>query len=71
MFAFSVLPPLAAIASTRRLGVTLVCSSSIGALCAAVGYGGAYFLALPVGALQTLCCALALVPALLVARVRK
>lgn len=71
VFAFSVLPPLAAIACTRSLAVTLVCASSIGALCAAVGYGAAYFLALPVGALQALCCALALVPALLVARLRQ
>jgi zinc transport system permease protein len=70
VFAFSVLPPLAAIACTRRLGATLVCSSLLGALCAATGYAAAYFLALPVGALQTLGCGLVLLPALLVARLR-
>lgn len=71
VFAFTVLPPLCAIACTRSLAVTLVCASAIGALCAAVGYGAAYFLALPVGAMQTLCCALALLPAFAVARVRR
>lgn len=71
VFAFTVLPPLCAIACTRSLAVTLVCASAIGALCAAMGYGAAYFLALPVGALQTLCCALALLPALVVARVHR
>lgn len=70
VFAFSVLPPIAAIACTRSLGTTLVCSSLLGALCAATGYAAAYFLALPVGALQTLCCGLVLLPALLVARLR-
>lgn len=70
VFAFSVLPPLAAIVCTRSLRATLVCSSVVGAACAALGYVAAYFLALPVGALQTLCCAVALVPAFLVARWR-
>lgn len=68
VFAFSVLPPLAAIMCTRSLKATLVCSCLLGAVCAAVGYVAAYFLALPVGALQTLCCAAALVPALALAR---
>lgn len=70
VFAFSVLPPLAALLCTRGLGATLACSSAIGATCAALGYIAAYFLALPVGALQTLCCAAALVPAFTVARWR-
>ena len=70
VFAFSVLPPLAAIVCTRSLKATLACASVIGAFCAALGYAAAYFLALPVGALQTLCCAAALAPALLVARLR-
>lgn len=70
VFAFSVLPPLAAIVCTKSLRATLVCSSLIGAGCAALGYAAAYFFALPVGALQTLCCAVALVPAFVVARLR-
>jgi len=70
VFAFSVLPPIAAIACTRSLGTTLVCSSLIGGVCAATGYAAAYFLALPVGALQTLCCGLVLLPAWLVGRLR-
>ena len=70
VFAFSVLPPLAAIACTRSLKATLVCSSAVSVLCAAGGYACAYFFALPVGAVQTLCCAAALVPAFLAARWR-
>ncbi|HEY6726804.1 MAG TPA: metal ABC transporter permease [Polyangiaceae bacterium] len=70
VFAFSVLPPLAAVVCTRSLRATLVGASLIGAGCAALGYVAAYFFALPVGALQTLCCAAALVPAFVVARLR-
>jgi zinc transport system permease protein len=61
VFAFSVLPALAAILGTARLRATLLVSSLIGVACAAAGYVAAYFLALPVGATQALCCALVLV----------
>lgn len=60
VFAFSVLPALAAVLGSSRLGTTLVVSSAIGVVCAAAGYVAAYFLALPVGATQALCCALVL-----------
>jgi len=60
VFAFSVLPPLAAILSTRRLARTLPVAGSIGAVCASAGYVAAYFMALPVGATQALCAALVL-----------
>lgn len=60
VFAFSVLPALAAVLGSARLGATLVVSSAVGVVCAAAGYVAAYFLSLPVGATQALCCALAL-----------
>lgn len=71
VFAFTVLPPISAIVTTSSLGVTLLVSSALGALCAAGGYTAAYFLALPVGATQTLMAALLLAPALLLARMRQ
>jgi zinc transport system permease protein len=65
VFAFSVLPAMAAVSSTRRLGTTLLVSGLIGVACASLGYVAAYFAALPVGATQALCCVLALVFVLL------
>ena len=70
VFAFSVLPPLAAILSTRRLALTLPISGLLGAVSASAGYAAAYFMALPVGATQALCTALALGVALVIAAVR-
>lgn len=65
VFAFSVLPALAAVLGSARLGATLVVSSAIGVACAAAGYVAAYFMALPVGATQALCCAFVLALVLL------
>jgi zinc transport system permease protein len=70
VFAFSVLPPLAAILSTRRLALTLPVSGLIGAVSASAGYAAAYFMALPVGATQALSAALVLGLALLIGLTR-
>jgi zinc transport system permease protein len=60
VFAFSVLPALAAVLGTSSLAATLAASSLIAVGCASAGYVAAYFMALPVGATQALCCALVL-----------
>jgi zinc transport system permease protein len=60
VFAFSVLPAMAALMTTTHLGKTLWVSGALAAGCAALGYLAAYFMALPVGATQALCCTLAL-----------
>lgn len=52
VFAFAVLPALAALSLVRRLGLALLVSAGIGALSGVGGYLLAYFGSLPVGASQ-------------------
>jgi zinc transport system permease protein len=53
VFAFSVLPPIAALSVSRRIGVAFVLAALLGALAALSGYVLSFFLRLPVGATQT------------------
>jgi zinc transport system permease protein len=53
VFGFSVLPAMAALAMTNRLGVVFILASVIGGVCGVAGYAIAFVLQLPVGATQT------------------
>jgi zinc transport system permease protein len=53
VFALTVLPAVAALATSRRLVVATVTASVLGLFSGATGYVAAYLLALPVGACQT------------------
>ncbi len=53
VFAFSVLPAIAALLAVRHLAVALALAAVWGALAGGVGYLIAFFFAFPVGASQT------------------
>ncbi|MFH1812486.1 MAG: metal ABC transporter permease [Pseudomonadota bacterium] len=53
VFGFSVLPAIAALALTSRLGPALVVAAGVGALSGVLGYVYAFFTRFPVGASQT------------------
>jgi zinc transport system permease protein len=53
VFAFTVLPAIAALGLVRRIGGALALAALIGCLCAVIGYIVSFFLELPVGASQT------------------
>jgi zinc transport system permease protein len=61
VFAFAVLPAMAALSIASRMGAALALATAIGATCGVVGYLVAFFFALPVGASQALVTTLALV----------
>ena len=58
VFSFVVLPPLTALLVTDRIGLAFLLAPILGAIAAAVGYGVAFMLLLPVGPSMTLCCVL-------------
>ncbi len=58
VFAFSVLPAMAALSLCRRLGPAFVVAATLGVVSAAAGYVLSFFLRLPVGATQTVLAAL-------------
>jgi zinc transport system permease protein len=58
VFAFSVLPAMAAISASRRLGRAMLLAAAGGALSAVLGYMASFFLHFPVGACQTVVAAL-------------
>jgi zinc transport system permease protein len=66
VFAFSVLPALAAVAVSRSPGMALVLATVIGLVSGAGGYLLAFFAEFPVGASQTFVAALAVVVGLVV-----
>jgi zinc transport system permease protein len=70
VFAFAVLPAIAALAMVERLRWALVIAAMIGAVAGALGYLLAFFGALPVGASQAAVCTLAAVVGLALARLR-
>ena len=53
VFAFSVLPAMAALSLSNRMGVVLALAATLGALSAVAGYILSFFLRFPVGASQT------------------
>lgn len=71
VFAFSVLPPIAALLLVRRLQTALLLATALGAASAVLGYLLAYFGSFPVGASQALLSTLVLVFAALLERVRR
>ena len=58
VFAFSVLPAMAALSLTRRLGVALLVAAVLGLTAAVGGYLLSFFMSFPVGASQTVVAAL-------------
>jgi zinc transport system permease protein len=58
VFAFSVLPAMAALSLGCRLDVALVVAALLGALSAVIGYVASFFLHFPVGATQTVVAAI-------------
>jgi zinc transport system permease protein len=68
VFAFSVLPAMAALALSRRLGVVFLLAALFGMISAVVGYLGSFFLHFPVGASQTVVAALLAFLAMLLRR---
>lgn len=68
VFAFSVLPAIAALALSRRLGVVFLLAALLGLISAVVGYLGSFFLHFPVGASQTVVAALLALGAMLLRR---
>ena len=58
VFSFVVLPPLTALLWTDRIGMAFLLAPILGAITAAIGYGVAFMLLLPVGPSMTLCCVL-------------
>jgi zinc transport system permease protein len=52
VFAFSVLPAMAALLAVRRLSWVFGVALILGVACAVVGYTAAFFLSFPVGACQ-------------------
>ena len=71
VFAFSVLPAMAALALTRRMGPALALAAALGAAAAVLGYMASFFLRLPVGASQTVVAALMAASALALAGLRR
>ena len=71
VFAFAVLPAMAALALVERLRWALVIAAAIGTAAGALGYLLAFFGELPVGASQATVCVLALVVALAATRLRR
>jgi len=71
VFAFAVLPAMAALALAQRLRWVLLVASAIGGVAGGLGYLLAFFAELPVGASQAALCAGVLVVALLLARLRR
>lgn len=61
VFAFSVLPAMAALRLVSNVPRALFLSTALGALSGLLGYVGAFLFELPVGAAQTLCAALLVV----------
>ncbi len=53
VFAFSVLPAMAALCLSDRMGVVLALAAALGAASAVAGYILSFFLRFPVGASQT------------------
>jgi zinc transport system permease protein len=70
VFAFAVLPAMAALALVERLSRALLVAALLGALAGAAGYLGAFFLELPVGATQAALAALPFLAALAARRLR-
>jgi zinc transport system permease protein len=68
VFAFSVLPAMAALALSRRLGVVFLLAALLGMASAVVGYLGSFFLHFPVGASQTVVAAILALAAMLLRR---
>ena len=58
VFSFVVLPPLTALLWTERIALVFLLAPILGALSAAIGYGVAFMLLLPVGPSMTLGCVL-------------
>jgi zinc transport system permease protein len=70
VFAFAVLPATCGLLLARRLGIVIVISVGVGALCGAAGYVAAFFLSLPVGASQAALSVLFALAAFIAARLR-
>ena len=64
VFAFSVLPAMAALALTSRIGLVFLLATALGATSGAAGYAISFRAELPVGATQTATAAAMLVAAL-------
>jgi zinc transport system permease protein len=58
VFAFSVLPAMAALSLSGRMGTALALAATLGCLSAVLGYMASFFLHFPVGASQTVVAAL-------------
>nr|PZN28474.1 MAG: ABC transporter permease [Pseudomonadota bacterium] len=71
VFAFSVLPPVVGLAVSKGLFGALAVSVLVGGISPALGYVGAYFGELPVGATQAAVVAAATLGTLVAARVRR
>ena len=70
VFAFSVLPAMAALALCRRIGAVFALAATLGCLCAVLGYLGSFFYRFPVGASQTVVAAVVAGCAMLAGRLR-
>jgi manganese/iron transport system permease protein len=68
VFAFSVLPAMAALSLARRLTVVLALAATLGLLSAVLGYAASFFLHFPVGASQTVVAAVFTLLALVLGR---
>ncbi len=71
VFAFSVLPAMAALSLTRRLGVALALAATLGLSAAVLGYMLSFFLRFPVGASQTVVAAAFAAAAMLLGKLRR
>ncbi len=71
VFAFSVLPAMAALSLTRRLGTALAVASILGLCSAVLGYMVSFFLTFPVGATQTVLASLFAGAGMLLGRLRR
>jgi zinc transport system permease protein len=70
VFAFSVLPAMAALSLARRITAVLAVAAILGLLSAVLGYMASFFLRFPVGASQTVVAALFTLVALALGRLR-
>lgn len=70
VFAFSVLPAMAALSLCRRMGTVFILAASLGGLSAVLGYMASFFLHFPVGASQTVVAAVFTGAAMLLGRLR-